>query len=90
MMALRFAVAMFTLAALAAPASAQAPIAARLYASGFIAPVGFVQDPLQRSIQYVVEQGGRIRVVQSGTVLPADFLNLTGAISSGGERGLLG
>ncbi len=90
MTALRFAVAMFTLAALAAPASAQAPIAARLYAAGFSSPVGFVQDPLQRSIQYVVEQGGRIRVLQHGRVLTTDFLNLTGAISCCGERGLLG
>ena len=90
MTALRFSVATFTLAALAAPASAQGLIAARLYASGFSSPVGFVQDPLQRSIQYVIEQGGRIRVVQNGTVLPADFLNLADAISSGGERGLLG
>ena len=35
-------------------------------------------------------QGGRIRVVQNGTVLATDFLDLINAISSGGEQGLLG
>ena len=34
------------------------------YASGFTSPVAFVQDPPDRSVQFVVEQGGRIRVVR--------------------------
>ncbi len=70
-----------------APADAQVR---RLYAQGFAFPVAVVQDPINRAIQYVVEQGGRIRIVQDGNVLAADFLDLRGAISSGGERGLLG
>ena len=74
---------------LASRAEAQ-PLRARVYASGFTAPVAFVQDPTDRDVQLVVEQGGRIRVVRGGTVLPADFLDLRGQISSGGERGLLG
>ncbi len=57
---------------------------------GLAAPVAFVQDPSNPLIQYVVEQGGRIRVVQAGTLLAADFLNLSGVIATGGERGLLG
>jgi glucose/arabinose dehydrogenase len=52
--------------------------------------VAFVQDPSDRSAQFVVEQGGRIRTVRDGAVLPTDFLNLTGSVLSGGERGLLG
>ena len=76
--------------ACAAPAQAQPDLRARVYASGFTAPVAFVQDPTNRAIQFVVEQGGRIRVVQNGAVLAQDFLNLTSVISSGGERGLLG
>ena len=62
----------------------------RVYASGFTAPVAFVQDPLDRTVQFVVEQGGRVRVVRNGTTLPADLLDLTNVVSSGGERGLLG
>ena len=48
----------------------RAGFASRVYASGFTAPVAFVQDPLDRSVQFVVEQAGRIRVVRSGTVQP--------------------
>ena len=61
-----------------------------MHAGGFTLPVAFVQDPTDRNVQYVVQQGGRIRVVQSGAVLAADFLNLTSSIVSGGEQGLLG
>src|SRR5262245_23109744 len=60
------------------------------YASFLSLPVAIVQDPTNGSVQFVVEQGGRIRVVVGGTVLPTDFLDLRAAISSGGERGLLG
>ena len=69
---------------------AQTPLHARVYVTGLSSPVAFVQDPTSATTQFVVEQGGRIRVVQSGTVLPTDFLDLRGSISSGGERGLLG
>ncbi len=39
---------------------------------------------------FVVEKGGRIRIVKQGTLLPAAFLDLRGVISTGGEQGLLG
>jgi glucose/arabinose dehydrogenase len=74
--------------ALAAPAHAQ--LQGQAYASGFQSPVAFVQDPTDRTVQYVVQQTGRIRVVRNGTVLTSDFLNLTGSVKSGGEQGLLG
>jgi len=72
------------------PVAAQSALSSRVYASGFSSPVAFVQDSTNNSRQFVVQQGGRIRVVENGSVLPADFLNLTGSITSGGERGLLG
>ena len=71
-------------------AGAQSQLRAQTYASGFSTPVAFVQDPTDRAVQFVVEQTGRIRVVRDGAVQPADFLNLTSAVASGGERGLLG
>jgi glucose/arabinose dehydrogenase len=83
----------FALAALSLlpiAASAQSDIKVVLHASGFSAPVAIVQDPTNRAVQFVVEQGGRIRVVQNGALSGTDFLDLSGAISSGGERGLLG
>jgi len=72
------------------PVNAQTSLRSRVYASGLTSPVGFVQDPTNSAVQFVVEQGGRIRVIQSGIVLGTDFLDLRGVISSGGERGLLG
>jgi len=69
---------------------AQAPLRMRVYASGFTNPLAFVQDPSDRSVQFVVEQAGRIRAVRDGVVLDRDFLDLRGAVVSGGEQGLLG
>jgi glucose/arabinose dehydrogenase len=69
---------------------AQGTLRSRVYASGLSAPVLFLQDPTNRSVQFVVEQGGRVRVIRDGTVLGTDFLDLRAAIASGGERGLLG
>jgi glucose/arabinose dehydrogenase len=72
----------------ASPAHAQ--LQGQIYASGFQTPVAFVQDPTDRSVQFVVQQTGRIRVVRNGTVLGTDFLDLTSAIACCGEQGLLG
>jgi hypothetical protein len=39
---------------------------------------------------FVVEQGGKIKVLDRGTTNATAFLDLTSLITSGGERGLLG
>ena len=61
-----------------------------------LAPVGTFSSPTYLTAPpgdgerlFVVEQGGRIRVVRNGVTLPADFLNITSLVLSGGERGLL-
>ena len=71
------------------------PASAQLTADTFIAggldfPVGFVQDPANANVQFVIEQTGRIRVIQAGTLLATPFLDLSGSIGCCGERGLLG
>ena len=38
---------------------------------------------------YVVEQAGRIRVIENGRVLPRPFLDIRSLVQSGGEQGLL-
>jgi glucose/arabinose dehydrogenase len=76
--------------ALGPSVSAQSNLAGRMYVSGLSSPVAFVQDSTNNSRQFVAEQAGRIRVVENGSLVATDFLNLTGSISSGGERGLLG
>lgn len=73
---------------IAAPASAQ--LQSTVYVSGLSNPVAFIQDPSNATLQYVVEQGGRIKVVQNGTVLPTLFLNISTLVSGGSEQGLLG
>jgi glucose/arabinose dehydrogenase len=69
---------------------AQDRLHSEVYASGFAFPLAFVQDPTDPTVQFVVEQGGRIRPVRSGVVQARDFLDLTSAVISGGEQGLLG
>jgi glucose/arabinose dehydrogenase len=38
---------------------------------------------------FIVEQEGRIRIVQNGQLLPTPFLDIVSKVGSGGERGLL-
>lgn len=65
------------------------PLRAVAIVSGLQSPVAFVQDPGDHRLFFAVEQSGRIRLVRDG-VVGGDFLDLRAAISSGGERGLLG
>lgn len=67
-----------------------AQLRARVQASGFSSPVAFVQDPLDRNVQFVLQQNGHIRTVRNGVVLSTDFLDVSGSVVSGGEQGLLG
>jgi hypothetical protein len=67
--------------------------AARAYSfqtvtSGFDSPVYVTAAPGESDRLYVVEQPGRIRIVQNGHVT-GTFLDISGEIESGGERGLL-
>jgi glucose/arabinose dehydrogenase len=85
--------ALAALAALAAPARSQA-IQATLVQSGFSSPVFLTAPPGDLLRLFVVEQGGKIRIVAGGGILPAPFLDLgvggLDKIVSGGESGLLG
>ena len=65
-------------------------LTARLVVSGLRSPLDLQSVPSDAERLYVVEQGGRIRVVRSGQLQAAAFLDVSSRISSGGERGLLG
>lgn len=56
------------------------------------APVFMTAPPTDNTRLFIVEQGGAIKVfdVSTGSLLSTPFLDLSGAIASGGERGLLG
>ncbi len=60
-----------------------------LFKDGFTDPLNLQHVNDDRL--FVVEQGGRIKIIQGdGTVNPVPFLDISGQISSGNERGLLG
>lgn len=60
-----------------------------LFKSGFTSPLGLRHAGDGRL--FVVEQGGKIKIIQpDGTVNATPFLDLSSQISTGNERGLLG
>jgi glucose/arabinose dehydrogenase len=75
---------------LQATGSVQSGLRAVAYASGFSMPVAIVPDPTNASVQFVVEQSGRIRPVRAGVRIDTDFLDLRSSVLCCGERGLLG
>ena len=58
-------------------------------ASGLNSALYVTAPPGDTNRIFVVQQSGAIRVVRRDTLLPTLFLNLSGIISTGGERGLL-
>ncbi len=58
--------------------------------SGLAAPLAVVNAHDGTNRLFIAEQGGRISIVRDGTLAPSPFLDISGQISSGGERGLLG
>src|SRR5215471_5788432 len=60
------------------------------FVSGFSSPLGLEQPNDGTNRIFVVEQGGRIKIVQNSAVLPAVFLDISSKITTGGEMGLLG
>jgi glucose/arabinose dehydrogenase len=73
-----------------APVAGVPALAARLVVSGLRSPLDLQSVREDRERVYVVEQGGRVRVVRNGQLQAAAFLDISDRISSGGERGLLG
>jgi hypothetical protein len=57
-------------------------------ASGLSNPL-HLTAPTGDSRLFVVEQPGRIRIIQNGQLLATPFIDLTAKVLSGGERGLL-
>jgi glucose/arabinose dehydrogenase len=55
----------------------------------FSSPLSVTSPPGDPSRVFVVERGGRVRVVRAGTVLDTPFIDVSDETSTGGERGLL-
>lgn len=65
-------------------------ITRQAFLSGLSSPVFITNAGDGTNRLFVVEQGGRIKVVQPGQTTATEFINVSSKISSGGERGLLG
>ena len=71
------------------PGAAPITVTVALLAGGFNNPVDIVHAGDSRL--FIVEQGGQIRIIESGgNVLATPFLDLSAVVTAGGEAGLLG
>ncbi len=57
---------------------------------GLSSPLGVTHAGDGSGRLFIVQRGGKVRVVKGGTLQSASFLDIGGHITSGGERGLLG
>jgi glucose/arabinose dehydrogenase len=76
--------------AIVSPAPSDAHIRLSLRASGLHRPVLLTDAPDGTSRLFIVEQGGRIMILNKGRVRSTPFLSLAGKVSKGDEQGLLG
>jgi len=73
-----------------APSAEAAAPGLRLQRIGtFSSPVYLTAPPGDRNRVFVVERDGRVLIVRNGKRLSRPFLDISGSISAGGERGLL-
>ena len=71
----------------AGPAGAES-LAVEVVAGGFEAPL-YVTAPPRDARLFVVEQSGRVRIIEDGRLLKKPFLDISARLKFGGERGLL-
>jgi len=65
-------------------------LALSAFVNGLAAPVGMEAPNDGTGRLFVLEQGGRIRIIENGALVAAPFLDITSKLESGGEKGLLG
>ena len=80
----------FLLFGAAAAIKAATPLKTELFAAGLTKPLLATFAPGDSTRVFIVEQGGRIKIVKNDSLLPDPFLNINSLVSSGSERGLLG
>jgi glucose/arabinose dehydrogenase len=70
------------------PQEGDVPLSLHVVATGLDFPVDLAVPPGDSRL-FIVEKGGRIRIIKNGVLGPT-FLDLGGRVSTGGEQGLLG
>lgn len=73
----------------AGPPAQGGPLDLALVATGLQSPVAATSAPGEEGRLYIVEQAGRIRVLENKELLDEPFLDITSEVTSGGEQGLL-
>jgi glucose/arabinose dehydrogenase len=76
-------------ALLLAGASARSAALHLVPVAKFAAPIYATSAPGEPGKLYVVEQAGRILVLENGSISPTPFLDVRSKVKSGGEQGLL-
>ena len=71
------------------PPDGTEPVALQPVASGLVFPL-YLTAPAGDTRLFIVEKGGRIRIVKDGVLLADPFLDISGQVSTGSEQGLLG
>jgi len=72
-------------------AAGDLPVRSERIVSGLSSPVLVLAPASENAGRlFIIEQFGRVRVMRDGNVLPTPYLDLTGQLAPGGERGLLG
>lgn len=66
------------------------PLKTELFVAGLTKPLLVTFAPGDSTRVFIVEQGGRIRIVKSGSLLTDPFLDISSLVSSASEQGLLG
>lgn len=75
----------------AGAACAQGQLTSQTVTTGLSAPVFVTHAGDDSGRLFVIEQAGRIRIIDAGgSLLATPYLNIVGPVLSGGERGLLG
>lgn len=72
------------------PDLATVRVALQTAASGLDAPIWATPAGDGSGRLFIAEQAGRVRILRGGAVLETPFIDLSGRVTSGGERGLLG
>ena len=72
-----------------APPPAQAALTLALREVANVAGAVFATAPEGDTRLFIVERGGRIRILQGGALLPTPFLDISSRVSTQGEGGLL-
>src|SRR5215469_4296394 len=70
--------------------SSPATIGTQVIVSGLNSPLDLEQPRDNSGRLFVVEQGGTIKIIQNGSVLPTPFLNISSEVIVQDEMGLLG